>query len=312
MAESAGVTLIQSRQEIIDGLSAANASISPKYFYDTLGCRLFELITLLPEYYPTRVERALMERHSAAIVRAVGKGATLIDLGAGNCEKARSLFPALEPRQYVGVDISTRFLRQALSNMQRGYPHIDMLAVGADFSAGLALPESVRGERRVFFYPGSSIGNFDPQDALALLSRIRRLCAHPGGLLVGIDLVKDEATLNAAYNDGLGLTAAFNLNVLNHINERIGSNFSLADWNHRAFYNSARSRIEMHLEAAGDVSVSWPGGGRRFSAGERIHTENSYKYELDGFKALLAQAGFSEVGAWTDEHQWFAVCYASV
>lgn len=303
--------LSTSRREIIAGLSAANASISPKYFYDTLGCRLFELITLLPEYYPTRVEQALMERHSAAIAQAVGKGATLVDLGAGNCEKARSLFAALEPRQYVAVDISTGFLQQALSGMRNRYPQIDMLAVDADFSAGLSLPKSVRGGRRTFFYPGSSIGNFDPADALVFLSRIRSLCTRPGGLLVGIDLVKDEATLHAAYNDALGLTAAFNLNVLNHVNAQIGSDFSLADWNHRAFYNGARSRIEMHLEAVGETKVSWPGGGRRFSAGERIHTENSYKYELDGFKALLLEAGFSEVRAWTDERRWFAVCHAS-
>lgn len=300
------------RQEIIDKLVSTNASIASKYFYDTLGSRLFELITRLPEYYPTRTEQALIHLHADAIARSVGSDAVLVDLGAGNCEKARALFPALKPRQYVAVDISTEFLEDALCGLQEEFPDIHMLAVDADLSVDLVLPAPVHAEPRVFFYPGSSIGNFDVEDAVALLSRIRRLCTDTGGLLIGVDLIKGQAILEAAYDDGLGITAAFNRNVLNHLNRLIGSDFSLHDWKHRALYNHAQSRIEMHLEAANDNVVSWPGGGRRFSAGERIHTENSYKYRLDDFKAMLNRAGFSEIRAWTDEQAWFAVCYASV
>lgn len=301
-----------SRQQIIDKLLTAHACIASKYFYDTLGSRLFELITLLPEYYPTRIEQALLERHADAIARSLGSDAVLVDLGAGNCEKARRLIPALQPRQYVAVDISTEFLESALRELQQAFPGIDMLAVGADLSVDLVLPAPVHAASRVFFYPGSSIGNFDAEDAVALLSRIRRLCADSGGLLIGVDLVKDHAILEAAYDDGLGITAAFNRNALNHVNRLIGSDFYPRDWKHRAIYNHAQSRIEMHLEAVRDNTVHWPGGGRRFAVGERIHTENSYKYRLEDFKAMLNQAGFSEIRTWTDDRQWFAVCYASV
>jgi dimethylhistidine N-methyltransferase len=300
------------RHEIIDKLSKANASISPKYFYDLPGSHLFERITLLPEYYLTRTEQAVMEHHMDAITLAIGNDAVLVDLGAGNCEKARGLFPSLKPRQYVAVDFSTEFLSGILPGLQVAFPGIDMLAVGADLNFGLALPDSVHAEHRVFFYPGSSIGNFDAEDAATLLSNIRRLCAHSGGLLIGIDLIKDHTILETAYNDGLGVTAAFNLNVLTHLNRLIGSDFRLQDWKHRAIYNQAHARIEMYLEAVGDCVISWPGGGRSFSKGERIHTENSYKYQLDDFKTLLTRAGFSEISVWTDDRQWFAVCYASV
>lgn len=298
------------RREIIEGLSAERARIAPKYFYDALGSRLFEIITHLPEYYPTRIERAVMAEHADDIAAAIGTGVTLIDLGAGNCEKARALFAPLAPRQYVAVDISSEYLDRALTGLVAAFPGIDMVHVRADLTAGLVLPESVRGERRVFFYPGSSIGNFDPQDALALLSRVRQLCAHDGGLLIGVDLVKQASILESAYDDALGVTAAFNLNVLNHVNALIGSDFTIRDWEHRSFYDSSRSRVEIHLEAACDLAVRWPGGGRRFAAGERIHTENSYKYVLEDFTGLLARAGFTSVDSWTDERRWFAVCLA--
>lgn len=299
-------------QEIIDQLNQPQASISPKYFYDTLGCRLFELITALPEYYPTRTERALMTEHAGAIAAAVGQGGTLIDLGAGNCEKAAALFDSLRPHQYVALDISAEFLQTAVAALRQKFPAIEMSAVGADLSGDFELPAAVSRQARTFFYPGSSIGNFDPPEALALLSRIRHLCHQPGGLLIGIDLVKDSATLEAAYDDELGVTAAFNLNVLNHLNSLIESDFQPREWRHRARYASARSRIEMYLEASRDLTVNWAGGEREFKAGERIHTESSYKYRLGEFEALLQRAGFSQVQSWTDARQWFAVCYASL
>ncbi len=298
-----------SRQEIVDGLCAAQASIAPKYLYDDLGSRLFELITHIPEYYPPRIELALMTRHADEIRAAAGTGGALIDLGAGNCRKARALFPTLRPRRYVAVDISAEFLDRALASMHAAFPEIGMFAVGADLSAPVALPAVLDGMRRVFFFAGSSIGNLQPQGALALLKRIRLQCAGRGGLLIGVDLVKDEAALHAAYNDDLGLTAAFNRNVLNHVNALLHSDFRLSDWRHRAIYDARLSRIEMHLDAVRDLAVAWPGGRRRFAAGESIHTENSYKYRLEDFTAMMAQAGFRDIRAWTDERAWFAVCY---
>jgi dimethylhistidine N-methyltransferase len=188
-----------------------------------------------------------------------------------------------------------------------------MLGIGVDFSAGLRLPDAVRRDNRLFFYPGSSIGNFTPEEALVFLAGIRAHCvgANGGGLLIGVDLVKQESVLQAAYDDALGVTAAFNLNLLNNLNALIGSDFAVGDWRHCALFNTTLSRIEMHLEARRDVSTTWEGGGRRFNRGQRIHTENSYKYTLDDFKALLRRAGFSDVRAWTDPNDWFALCHAA-
>ncbi len=187
-----------------------------------------------------------------------------------------------------------------------------MLALGTNIYPALDLPNGVRRQRRLFFYPGSSIGNFTPEEASLFLTRIREQCGQDGGLLIGIDLVKPEAILNPAYDDASGVTAAFNLNLLHHLNRIIGSNFSAGDWRHRAFFNAALSRIEMHLEARRQLRVAWVGGGRLFAGGESIHTENSYKYALKDFENLLMQAGFKRTRAWTDQKQWFAVCHATV
>ena len=294
---------------VVAGLMADTPSVSPKYLYGPLGSRLFEAITELPEYYPTRTERAVLEACRDDIAHAAGPEPTLIDLGAGNCEKARSLFQALKPGQYVAVDMSVDFLRHSMSHLQRDFPHLEMLGIGVDFSSGLRLPDAVRRDNRLFFYPGSSIGNFTPEEALVFLTRIREQCPG-GGLLIGVDLVKDESILQAAYDDALGVTAAFNLNLLNNLNALIGSDFAVGDWRHYAVFNTTLSRIEMHLEARHDVTVNWAGGARRFARGERIHTENSYKYALQDFKALLVQGGFSRVRAWTDANDWFALCHA--
>ncbi|HEX8989596.1 MAG TPA: L-histidine N(alpha)-methyltransferase [Rhodocyclaceae bacterium] len=300
-----------SRREIVAGLCAAKPSLPPKYLYDEFGSRLFELITRLPEYYPTRLELGLIAAHAGDIAEAAGRGSALIDLGAGNCAKARALFPVLRPSKYVAVDISADFLDQALGAIHAAFPDIDTVALAADLSEPIGLPPALDGTRRVFFYPGSSIGNLDPDDAAALLRRLHRQCDGAGGLLIGVDLLKDSGTLHAAYNDALGLTAAFNLNLLNHVNALLGSDFRPADWRHRAFFNPGESRIEMHLDARCEVAVHWDGAERRFAAGESIHTENSYKFRLDAFEAMLAQAGFRDMRAWTDERGWFAVCYAA-
>jgi dimethylhistidine N-methyltransferase len=298
------------RAELIAGLLAPSAFTSPKYLYDALGSRLFEAITELPEYYPTRTEAGIFSTHAHAMAALQPAGATLVDLGAGNCAKAASLFEAFAPARYVAVDISVDFLRQALGSLQAQHPQLPMLGVGMDFSSTLDLPEQAGSGPRVLFYPGSSIGNFTPEAALAFLRQAHQACAG-GGLLIGVDLLKPRALLEPAYDDALGVTAAFNRNLLPHLNRLIGSDFALADWQHVAFFNADEARVEMHLEALRAVPLRWPGGGRNFAAGERIHTENACKWRQADFAQLLRDAGFASTQAWTDERGWFAVFWAA-
>lgn len=294
------------RQELLRGLASSPARVAPKFFYDLLGSRLFDAITALDEYYPTRTEAALFAAHAGDMARACGTGRPLVDLGAGNCAKAASLFPALAPSQYVAVDISVDFLRDALTALQQRHPALPMLGLGLDFSAALDLPDAVMPAPRTLFYPGSSIGNFTPDEALALLRRMHAAC-DGGALLIGVDGVKDTAVLEAAYDDPLGVTAAFNLNLLRHVNALIDSDFDPRRWRHVAFFDAAASRIEMHLEAREAQTVCWPGGERRFAAGERVHTENSCKYLPGDFEALLHDAGFRRARRWSDDRGWFHV-----
>jgi L-histidine Nalpha-methyltransferase len=299
--------------EAAAGLLEPAAHVSPKFFYDALGSRLFDAITETAEYYPTRTEAALMATHGLAIGEAArsvtGPGPALVDLGAGNCAKASRLFPLLQPGRYVAVDISVEFLRQSLQCLQREHPQMPKAGVGLDFSAELALPPGLVSGPAVVFYPGSSIGNFNPAEARRLLSQARNVAAG-GALLIGADLVKPVDVLEAAYDDALGITAAFNLNLLNHLNRLLGADFQLREWRHLAVFNAAESRIEMHLEARRSLTVRWPGAERRFAAGERIHTENSYKWTPEAFEALLRGAGFTQTEAWTDARGWFGVWLA--
>ena len=314
-AQSAS-TASSTQQELTASLLKPAASLSPKFFYDALGSKLFEAITLLDEYYPTRTEATIFEAHNTHIAQAVLEAgiqnACLIDLGAGNCAKAAALMPYLKPGQYVPVDISVDFLREAASQVQASFPALSIVGVGMDFSSTLALPDAVQSHNRVFFYPGSSLGNFSPPDAVRFLQQIADAQqGNASGLLLGIDLVKDAAVLEAAYDDAPGVTAAFNKNVLLNVNALLGTDFDLRQWRHVALFNVQASRIEMHLEAAAPTTVRWPGHERRFTEGERIHTENSYKYTLDSMTALLKQAGFSRVEHWTDAQGWFGVFWAS-
>ncbi len=297
------------KAELIAGLTAPTASTSPKFLYDQLGSKLFEAITELPEYYPTRTEAAIFAAGATEMAQAIGPIGSLIDLGAGNCKKASDLFAALQPRRYIAVDISVDFLREALGRVALEHPQIEMAGIGLDFSASLPLPRDVLSGRPVFFYPGSSIGNFTPDQALSFLRSLREQ-AGGGGLLIGVDLVKAASILEPAYDDALGVTAAFNLNLLLHLNHQIGSDFKPQDWRHIGLYNASQLRIEMHLEARRALNVTWPGGSRQFAAGERIHTENSYKYTLQGFEGLLAKAGFGACRHWTDVQNQFAVLWA--
>ncbi|HEX4843486.1 MAG TPA: L-histidine N(alpha)-methyltransferase [Limnobacter sp.] len=303
------------REELLSGLCASQAHTSPKYLYDELGSKLFEAITCIPEYYPTRTEALIFSTHAHRMASQVPAGSVLIDLGAGNCEKAAKLFNVFHPARYVAVDISVEFLRGSLECLQRQFPALHMAGVGMDFSSELTLPAGLAlqaDQARVMFYPGSSIGNFTPEEALAFLKQVHAVCGpgKQGGLLIGVDLVKNKAVLEAAYDDALGVTAAFNRNMLLHFNRLAGTNFKLEDWKHIGLYNTELNRIEMHLEAVRDVWVSWEGGERRFVEGERIHTENSYKWTLSGFETLLMRAGFTACTPYTDPDQQFAVFWA--
>jgi len=302
----------QLRTELSAGLLAASAFASPKYFYDALGSRLFAAICELPEYYPTRTEASIFDAYQSEIAASVGAGSTLIDLGAGDCAKAARLFSALQPAQYVPVDISVDYLRDAVSQLQQRFPHIQMTGLGMDFSSSIQLPDVVQRSKRLFFYPGSSIGNFTPAEAMAFFRRLRAACDGDGGLLIGVDLIKDQDILNAAYNDALGVTASFNLNLLLHLNKLLGANFDIRAWRHISFFNPEQSRIEMYLEARHTHTVEWQGGERRFLAGERIHTENSYKYTPESFVQLLQQSGLIVNRTWSDVNNWFMVCHARV
>ena len=295
--------------ELAQGLLQPQPCIAPKFFYDALGSKLFEAITELDEYYPTRTEAAILERHRDELAQACGSGHTLVDLGAGNCAKAARLFGALRPSRYVAVDISAEFLRQALNELQARHPRLPMLGLGLDFSTTLELPPQAGGGTRLMFYPGSSIGNFRPEAAVGFLRRVRA-AAPDGALLIGVDLVKPAELLQRAYDDALGVTAAFNLNLLRHVNRLLGSDFDVTQWRHVAFFDAAQARVEMHLEARRDLQVQWPGGRLQRRAGERVHTEYACKYTVEGFDALLRRAGYTRTRCWTDPRSWFAVFVA--
>ncbi|MEY3669167.1 MAG: L-histidine N(alpha)-methyltransferase [Burkholderiaceae bacterium] len=301
------------RAELVAGLVASQPYVSPKYLYDALGARLFEAITELPEYTPTRQEAEIFGRSMPEIVGGLPTGSCLIDLGAGSCRKAARVIPVLKPVQYLAVDISVEFMGNCLEALRREFPGLAVEGLGIDFSQGLsadAIQAMVPSDRpRVYFYPGSSIGNFHPAEAEAFL---RGLICDGGaqGLVIGVDMVKDVSALELAYDDPLGVTAAFNRNMLLHLNKRLTANFDIRDWDHRAVFNVAESRIEMHLVAQRDLSVRWPDASRSFAKGQWIHTENSYKYTVASFSALLGRAGYAVAGVFQDSHKGFAVFVA--
>lgn len=302
-------------QELLLSLTADTPSISPKFFYDDIGSHLFDVITLLEEYYPTRTEKWIMDTYRLDIAKVVAHCDVLLDLGAGNCAKASRLFDTIKPKQYRAFDISKEYLEAAVTDLQKQFPKIEMSAHAVDLSLPLRFSD-IEQLRKVFFFPGSSIGNYDPEKADIFFQNLANECRGNGGLLIGVDLVKDIKTLELAYNDLLGVTAAFNLNTLLHVNRLVGSNFQLEDWEHYAFFNTSESRIEMHLRALSDVQVTLPVNGGQdhcisFTAGELIHTENSYKYTQENFVEKLQRAGFTDVRCWTDPNKHFLVCFAN-
>jgi dimethylhistidine N-methyltransferase len=301
------------RRALVDGLRRRPASIPPKYFYDRLGCALYAAICELPEYYPTRTEREIFVEHREAIAGAVGTGGQFVDLGAGDSCKAEGWLPFVMPARYLAVDFAADALARSLARLADAFPEVEIGGVVVDFTDGLDLEADLDARPVTFFYPGSSIGNFSPPGARALLARIHRHCAsRPGsGLVIGVDTKKDMMRLVRAYADPTGVTAAFNRNVLNHVNRLIGSDFRPEAWAHVGLYNAAASRIEMHLEASAAQIVSIGGEPRRFEAGERIHTENAYKYAPEDFAALLRSAGFERIQRWQDADGAFAVFHAA-
>jgi dimethylhistidine N-methyltransferase len=295
------------REDVIGGLSLAQKSIPPKYFYDVKGGRLFEAICRLKEYYPTRSELALTRAHLGEIARFTGRGAVLIEYGSGASVKSRLLIGALAPSAYVPVDISADALRGAATALRRRFPRLDILAVHGDFSRPLKIPMAQGRGRRVVYFPGSTIGNLTPGEAQAFLRMTRGQVGARGAMLIGVDLKKDARVLHAAYNDAKGVTAAFNLNLLARINRELGGNFRLQRFAHYAFYNPALGRIEMHLVSLAAQRVDIGAHRFAFEAGESIHTENSYKYSVAEFRALAKSAGFRGERVWLDPKRRFAL-----
>jgi dimethylhistidine N-methyltransferase len=287
--------------DVVAGLSAKPKCLPPKYFYDLTGSGLFDRITQLPEYYPTRSELELLHKHAPAITSLFPPGSALIEFGSGSSRKARILLrAAASVEAYVPIDISGDFLQQDAARLRRDFPHLAILPVVADFTTMAEAPGEVAAKPRAGFFPGSTIGNFEPHEAAAFLRRAGRILGAGSVLVIGVDLAKAHDILYRAYNDSEGVTAKFNLNLLARINRELGANFNLAAFEHHAFYNAERHRIEMHLASTkrqkvriGDVTIE-------FRAGETIHTENSYKYSIDSFQALAHGSGWSPQAVWTD------------
>jgi L-histidine Nalpha-methyltransferase len=301
-------------EEILDGLTAAQKRISPKYFYDERGSELFDQICDLPEYYPTRTELALMRQHADEIAALVGPRAQVIEFGAGSTLKVRLLLDHLvEPVAYVPVDISADYLVKQAAELARDYPDLDIQPVCADFTQPFKLPaHRIPPERNLVFFPGSTIGNFSRRQALELLEVMAFEARHDGVALIGVDLRKDAALLNAAYNDRAGVTARFNLNVLARLNRELGADFNLEDFRHRAVYDPDKGRIEMRLVSTRPQIVHVAGTDVEFAKDEYIVTEHSYKYSVEEFRVLAHEAGFRPVRVWCDEERLFSVHFLTV
>ncbi len=297
------------RAEVLEGLGAHTKRIAPKFFYDACGSQLFEAICDLPEYYLTRAETKILTTHAPEISRLIGPGCLLIELGSGNSRKVRLLLEALQPTAYLPMDISRDHLRHAAHLLVTDYPWLEVHATCIDYSRRIDLPYCPEGTRKIAFFPGSSIGNFEPDDALAFLRDVARVLQTNGALLIGVDLKKDTGVLHAAYNDSRGITAKFNLNLLARINRELDGRFMLDNFEHLAFYNEARGRIEMHLASRCQQAVLVGGQRFQFAQGETVHTENSYKYGLEEFRDLARQAGFEPLRAWSDDQGLFSVHY---
>jgi dimethylhistidine N-methyltransferase len=293
--------------EVLGGLAQEPKHISPKYFYDARGSELFDRITDLDEYYLTRTEMALFDRHLPQISRHLGDGLCLIEYGSGSSLKIRKLLEAITPEAYVPVDISNEHLQDNARSLHADFPELHVYPVCADFTQKIELPKEVANLTKVGFFPGSSIGNFVPGQAAKFLSNVRETVGLGGTLLIGVDRKKSVQVLESAYNDAEGVTAAFNLNVLAHLNSELAANFVLEKFEHLARYNAEQGCIQMFLRCTEDQQVTVAGEVIEIAAGEILHTENSYKYHRNEFIELAASAGFREEAHWSDEKDWFSL-----
>ena len=293
--------------DVIDGLSQHPKRLSPKYFYDAAGSELFEQITLLPEYYPTRTELSILRDRGGAISAIVPKGSALVEFGAGATTKVRLLLKECSLGAYVPVDISGEFLKAQALALRADFPGLQVHPVTADFTAPFELPTAIAAMPKVGFFPGSTLGNFEPHEACAFLRSARGILGKGARMVIGVDLEKNERVLYDAYNDAAGVTARFNLNVLHRINRELGGDFDIGAFVHRAIYNRDRHRIEMHLISKKALTAQVLGKKFSFRPGESIHTENSYKYSLERFTALARGSGWTPLESWTDAAGMFSV-----
>ncbi|SMO49957.1 dimethylhistidine N-methyltransferase [Gracilimonas mengyeensis] len=296
-------------REVQEGLAQPQKSLPSKYFYDRYGSQLFDKITRLEEYYPTRTERKLLEDYALEIGEYLGDRVLLIEPGSGSSEKTRILLDKLNTiTGYIPIDISGKYLQEVAKELRREYPDLEISPLGADYTRPIQLPElSVEG-RRIVFFPGSTIGNFKRETVHRFMKVVTDLTGREGAFLIGVDLKKDVEVLEAAYNDSKGITAAFNKNILTHINDELGTGFDLEKFNHRAIWNEQEGRIEMHLVCKESHEVTVGDKTISFQKGESIHTENSHKYSLEEFRDMVAP-WFEVKQVWTDENDWFSLQY---
>jgi dimethylhistidine N-methyltransferase len=295
--------------DVLEGLRSTPKRVPAKYFYDALGSQLFERITELPEYYPTRCEMSTLLGHAADIAKLIPEGAALVEFGSGSSKKARILLRAAPKlAAYVPVDICGEMIEQEAIELRADFPQLRVMPVTADICKPFELPEEAKAApARIGFFPGSTIGNFEPHEASSFLRNAANILGSGAKLIIGVDLIKPVEVLNAAYNDAAGVTAKFNLNLLTRINRELGGTFRLNMFEHHAFYNRERHRIEMHLASLKRQKVKVAGEIFEFRAGETIHTENSYKYSVESLAALARGVGWMPVGAWTDPRKYFSI-----
>ncbi|WP_088184796.1 L-histidine N(alpha)-methyltransferase [Sphingobium sp. Z007] len=298
------------RHDIVTGLSRSPKATPPIWFYDRRGSELFEAITDLPEYYPTRTETALLARHGADFSAAVGEGRAVVEFGAGSSRKTPHLLRAIAPGAYVPIDISGDFLHASSAALAEAFPGLPVLPVVGDFNRPLALPNAIAGMPRLGFFPGSTIGNMEPDAAVDLLRAMRRLLGPDAMLLIGMDRIKDRDRLIAAYDDAQGVTAAFNMNLIERINRELEGDLPIEGFAHRAVWNDDKARIEMHLEAQRALHFHVAGQAFEMDAGETIHTESSHKYGARDQRLLLRAGGWEPTGEWTDDEGLFALVLA--